>query len=144
MANNGKQGEALFQQRMSSLNYQVQDVSNDSSYWEKDIDFIITSPTSGLTKTFECKWDSRINRTGNLYLELFNINSKGGRGWWKFCKADYVAYGDALAQVFYIFPLAQLRERVEKIGPRLGRCGNDSEGFLVSLDEVKDLIGGLI
>lgn len=44
MANLGKQGEALFQERMSSLNYTITDVSNNPEYWSKDIDFIITSP----------------------------------------------------------------------------------------------------
>jgi hypothetical protein len=67
---------------MLGRNYEVVDVSNNPDYWYKDIDFILTSPTSGLTKTFEVKWDSRINRTGNLFLEISSINSKGGKGWW--------------------------------------------------------------
>lgn len=66
---------------MENRNYSVVDVSDNPDYWYKDIDFIITSPTSGETKTFEVKWDSRINRTGNLYIELTNIHSKGGKGW---------------------------------------------------------------
>lgn len=70
---------------MCALNYLVNDVSSNPSYWDKDIDFIITSPTTQLTKTFEVKWDSRINSTGNLYLELTNVHSKGGRGWFDFC-----------------------------------------------------------
>ena len=80
---------------MSSLNYSIEDVSGNPDYWHKDIDFIATSPKSGLTKTFEVKWDSRINNTGNLYLELTNVHSKGGRGWFNFCEADYLAYGDS-------------------------------------------------
>lgn len=66
---------------MENRNYNVVDVSDNPDYWYKDIDFIITSPTSGDTKTFEVKWDSRINRTGNLYIELSNIHSKEGKGW---------------------------------------------------------------
>jgi hypothetical protein len=61
---------------MLARNYTVEDVSNNENYWDKDIDFILTSPTTGLTKTFEVKWDTRINRTNNLYLELTNVNSK--------------------------------------------------------------------
>jgi hypothetical protein len=61
---------------MESRNYTVEDVSGNPEYWDKDIDFIITSSATGLTKTFEVKWDTRINRTNNLYLELTNINSK--------------------------------------------------------------------
>jgi hypothetical protein len=61
---------------MMDRGYTVEDVSSNSLYWEKDIDFLITSSTSGLTKSFEIKWDSRINKTKNLYLELSNIHSK--------------------------------------------------------------------
>lgn len=83
MASN--KGERLFSEIMQSRDYIVEDVSNNPSYWEKDIDFIVTSPRSGLTKSFEVKWDSCINATGNLYLELTNVHSKGGRGWYEFC-----------------------------------------------------------
>lgn len=136
---NGKQGEQLFCSLMQQLNYSVNDVSNNPSYWEKDIDFIITSPTTNLTKSFEVKWDSRINSTGNLYLELTNVHSKGGRGWFEFCQADYLAYGDACAQVFYVIPLADLKARVQKLAPREARCGQDSTGLLVALKDVIDL-----
>jgi hypothetical protein len=40
-----------------------------------DIDFQLTSPTTGAIKYFEVKWDSRIHTTGNLYLETENIFS---------------------------------------------------------------------
>lgn len=93
-------------------------MSGNSEYWHKDIDFIAFSPKTKASKSFEVKWDSRINSTGNLYLELTNVNSKEGRGWFEFCKADYLAYGDAQAEVFYIFPLDALKERVNKIKPR--------------------------
>lgn len=137
--NNGTQGELLFQQIMESRNYTVANVSNDERYWDKDIDFIVTSSASGLTKTFEVKWDSRINKTGNLYLEIANIHSKGGKGWFEFCQADYLAYGDASNGTFYIVSLLELRERVKKLQPRQINCGFDSVGLLVSLDDISDI-----
>lgn len=136
---NGKQGEQLFQQAMQNKGYVVEDVSNNPSYWNKDIDFIITSPTTGLTKTFEVKWDSKLNKTGNLYLELVNINSQNGDGWFEFCQADYVAYGDAITNTFYIIPLLELREKVKQLPKRIAQCGNDSIGQLVSLKQISDI-----
>lgn len=138
--NNGKQGEKLFNKIMTGRNYTVKDVSGDQEYWDKDIDFIVTSPTSGLTKTFEVKWDNKIHNTGNLYLELSNIHSKCGRGWFNFCQADYLAYGDAAANIFYIIPLLELKERVKMLPYRQASCGYDSVGQLVSLEDIKDLI----
>lgn len=44
--NNGKYGETLFAQMMADRGYKVEDVSGNPDYWYKDIDFIITSPTT--------------------------------------------------------------------------------------------------
>lgn len=138
--NSGKQGEALFQQIMENRNYTVEDVTDNPSYWRKDIDFIVTSPTTGLTKTFEVKWDTNINRTGNLFLELANSRAEEGYGWYEVCKADYLAYGDATTQTFYIIPLLELREKVKSLPQRIGQCGTESIGLLVSLKKISDII----
>ena len=137
--NNGKLGEQLFQQKMQNKGYTVEDVSNNPDYWYKDIDFIITSPTTGAVKSFEVKFDSRINKTGNLYLELVNIHSKDTKGWFDFCQADYLVYGDSLKQIFYVISLEELRERVKKLPKQIAQCGNDSIGQLVSLKSISDI-----
>ena len=136
---NGKQGERLFKQIMESRNYKVEDVTLNPDYWYKDIDFFVTS-TSGERKSFEVKFDGCINRTGNLYLELTNIHSKGGCGWFNFCEADYLAYGDAVNRIFYIIPLLELKKRAAQVPYREGRCGSESTGQLISLDEIRDII----
>ena len=138
--NNWKQGEQLFRQRMEQGGYIVQDVSGNSEYWDKDIDFVITSPTSGLTRTFEVKWDSCINRTGNLYLEYTSAHSKGGKGWFQFCQADYLVYGDAIAQVFYIIPFGELKQKVKSLPLRWAQCGQDSTGYLLALKDIQELV----
>ena len=138
--NNGKQGEALFAQIMEQKGYKVEDVSGNPDYWNLDIDFIITSPTTGAVKTFEVKWDSKIHKTGNLYLELSNVNSRDGLGWFRFCEADYIAYGDSVKRKFYIIPLLELHEIVKRVPTKYAQCGCDSIGLLVSLDSIKDII----
>lgn len=139
MSNNGKQGEQLFEQIMSCRNYKIENVSNNPDYWRQDIDFVITSLTTGAVKSFEIKWDSKIHKTDNLYLEIANKNSEGALGWYKFCKADYLAYGDAITGTFYIIPLDKLRERVEQLPKRVAYCGDDSAGYLVSLKDISDI-----
>ena len=136
----GRYGELVFMKALQARQYAVVDVSADSNYWHRDIDFIATSPTTGAVKSFEVKWDSRINRTGNLYLELTNIHSQGGQGWFKFCEADFLAYGDSRAECFYVIPLADLRERVKQIPCRIASCGTDSTGLLVAIKDIADLI----
>lgn len=139
MSNNGKEGEKRFKQIMQSRNYLVNDVAKNPAYYDKDIDFILTSPTTGLVKSFEVKWDSKIGKTGNLYLELTNTHSKGGKGWFRFCQADYIAYGDSRNNIFYIIPLLELKNRIDKIPKRMGYCKDDSSGYLVSLKDIEDI-----
>lgn len=137
----GRKGELLFAERMSANGYKVEDVSGNSDYWALDIDFLVTSPTSGLTKSMEVKYDTRINKTGNLFLEIASANSKQWNygGWFNHTKADYLVYGDAVTEVFYVIPLLELKERVKQLPQRQARCGTESIGLLVSLNDIKDI-----
>lgn len=136
----GRTGELLFAQLVKDK-YDVQDVSANPDYWPKDIDFILTSKRTGASRTVEVKYDTKIHNTGNLYLELTNINSKqwNGEGWWLHCEADYLAYGDAQSRIFYVVPLLELRKRVEELRPRVAHCGYESTGLLVSLNDIADI-----
>lgn len=136
----GRQGEQLFKQLMELQGYKVEDVTNNSSYWNKDIDFIVTSPYTNEVKTFEVKTDTRINETGNLYLELEAIHSKGGKGWFEFCQADYLAYGDANQNFFYVIPMAELRKAAAKLPYREAKCGQDSLGQLVAIKDILNIV----
>ena len=99
---------------MKNKGYAVEDVSTNPDYFDKDIDFFVTSPFTGATKSFEVKYDNRINATGNLFLEVTNIYSKQWNydGWFTHCDADFLAYGDAVARKFYIIPMDELKKRV--------------------------------
>lgn len=144
MANNGKIGERKFHQIMLDKGYQVQDVSKNPEYYYK-CDFIVTSPTTGITKTFEVKWDEQIWYYGNLFLEIWNDKSQMNQlGWYEYCTADYVAYGDAKNDRIYIIDMQRLKQRVEVLVKRKRECKNkygevESIGLVVSLDDVKDI-----
>lgn len=141
MSNNGKLGERLFSQLMQSKGYSVVDVSGNAEYFPRDIDFIITNPTTGATRTFEVKWCEKISSTGNMFLEISNPRSKqwNGDGWWKHCQADFLVYGDAVKRKFYIVPLLELRERVDTMHLPT-RCTKDlSVGMILPLAAIKDL-----
>lgn len=129
---------------MESRGYDVKDVSANPDYWYKDIDFIITSPASGITKTFEVKWDARINSTGNLYLERTSTFTKEegikGLGWFEWCEADFLVYGDAVSQQFYVIPMKELRKAADELPYRSASCGLDSTGQLVALKDIEDIV----
>lgn len=127
---------------MRSRSYAVEDVTQDPQYFYRDIDFIVSDPFLGIPVNVEVKWDYKINKTNNLYLETYNRNSKEVKckGWWKFCQADLLAYGDAVSGKFYIIDFKKLKERVAELKPQSRRCGDESEGLIVSLDSIRDLV----
>lgn len=138
----GKKGERIFKERMQFNGYEVEDLRNDPEFWMIDCDFKVKSPYTGAVKYFEVKWDSLIHTTGNLYLELENIHSKqwNREGWWLHCEADYLAYGDAQINKFFVIPMKELRARVEELPTKIAHCGQESTGLLISINDIKDII----
>jgi hypothetical protein len=58
MANNiGNLGEQVFSHKMREVGYTVKNVSGDPVFWDLDIDFLITNPSTGATRSFEVKFD---------------------------------------------------------------------------------------
>jgi hypothetical protein len=39
------------------MGYKVENLSDDPNFYDKDIDFMLTSPTTGNVRSFEVKWD---------------------------------------------------------------------------------------
>lgn len=121
--------------------YEVKDVSGDSDYWGKDIDLIATNTSTNITTTIEVKWDNRISATGNMFIELENPRSKGGNGWFNFCEADLLAYGDSVNRIFYFIRVADLRQFIKehKLDLDCRTTGDGSYGYLLPLAIVEHL-----
>ena len=130
---NSKQGEQIFKSLMEQRGHIVEDLTAEKPYQIQDIDFRITSP-SGITKFFEVKYDSKINSTGNLFVEFFNAHNYAGLGWYEFCNADFIAYGDAHTNTFYCFLLEDLRQLISVHKFNVATADNESiAGYLVPL-----------
>lgn len=44
-----------------------------------------------------------MNTTHNIFIETCSNIDSNKEGWYLFCKANYLYYGDAYNKVFYIF-----------------------------------------
>ena len=137
----GELGEKNCIQLLTSWGYEVENVSKNPEYYYKG-DLIATSPTTGNKRMVEVKWCYNINRTNNLYLEVWSAGSKkkNCEGWFKWCEADYLAYGDAHTGQFYLFDMNALHKRAAEVPYKERSCGYESRGQIVSLDQVRDLI----
>ena len=137
-----KPGEYDLMWSLREHGYTVKDVSNNPEYWGKDIDLIATNIFTEVTTTLEVKWDKRIAATGNLFIELENPRSKCGNGWYKFCEADLLAYGDAINRIFYFIRMSKLREYINehKLDMKYSTTADGSYGYLLPLFHVEHLI----
>ena len=84
----GRRGELMVEKALAARLYWVEDKTNDTEYRSRDIDFIVDGTT------IEVKNDLKSNYTKNIFVELENSNNikRGGRGWYWYCEADYMAF----------------------------------------------------
>ena len=137
-----KPGEWELKTTLRRNNYKVRDVSNDSYYWNKDIDLIATNNITNNVSTIEVKWDRRIAETGNFYIEFYNPRSRNSKGWFCFCEADLLAYGDANKKVFYMIRVPELKKYIEENESQLEVKGtwDGSKGYILPMAAATPLI----
>ena len=135
-------GELRAYNYLQASGWSVEDVTASPEYWSKDIDFVVSSDSESFT--VEVKWDSRISTTGNMFIETVTDLDKCKEGWFSFCQADYIYYGDSRNQLFYVFKTDDLRQFVsshimeERKAPDYNYRGvlkKVSQGMLVPIKE---------
>lgn len=102
-------GEYEVKKYLRGRGFKVEDVSDNPVYWAKDIDLIATNPSTGRSAAIEVKIDSRIDDTGNFFIEFENPRSKNSKGWLNFCEADFLYYIDSNSLSTYIIKFDELR-----------------------------------
>lgn len=68
--------------------------------------------SDGEEHRIEVKYDSLINRTGNLFIEFISNVIHPKAGWFSTTKADIIFYGDSVTNDFYAFHMDRLREYI--------------------------------
>lgn len=86
----------------------MEDTTLNPDFWSKDIDFIARKGNEEIT--VEVKWDSLISSSGNMFIETITDIDKGKKGWFEFCQAEYLYYGDSNNELFYVFKMDDLRQ----------------------------------
>ena len=107
--NKGHEAEALFKQFFEQKGYPVEDVSGDTEYQQKDIDFIVTDD-KGVSATFEVKGDIRAKKTGNIFLELGKYRKTGYyESWFYKSEMQYLAIVDTETKIIEIYDFQKLK-----------------------------------
>lgn len=104
-------GEVKAYEYLIRNGYSVQDTTENELYYSKDIDLIAIKDNKSIS--IEVKWDSRIHQTGNMFIETSSNVEQKKMGWYLFCQADYLFYGDSVNEIFYILKMDDLRDYLE-------------------------------
>ena len=133
----GKHGEHIVAAALTARGHKVIDKSDDWEYRRKDIDFIITNSAAQET-TLEIKTDAASERTGNLYIEYYNVNNKSHsyNGWLFYCGAEYIGFLQEGKGLLHICSLLDLRENIEKNNYRSASSA-DSRGYLLPIGDIQ-------
>lgn len=131
-------GEYELKNALRESGYKVKDVSMDPYYWHEDVDLIATNLSTNNVTKIEVKWDKRLADTGNFFIEINNPKGEYGKGWFKICKADILAYGDAVNKMFYLIKFPQLKKYIEEHEQELQmrRTWDGSEGYILPIGAV--------
>lgn len=108
----GKVGERHAIQFFQRIGWVVEDLSEDILYQKQDTDIRVCSP-NGRAYTIEVKNDGKIEKTGNVLVELW-MNRKTGDcpGWYYTCKADYLCYINSVTGAAYFLDWPAVKELV--------------------------------
>ncbi|NMA74530.1 MAG: hypothetical protein GX963_10305 [Bacteroidales bacterium] len=111
----GDKGEALMKEWLEKreLTERIEDVSDDPYYQKKDIDFLVYQKT-GKTMKVDVKYDTLIDKTGNVFIELISNDKKKTPGNFIYSKADLFLYVFAKSKRVLIIPLKEAREYIYK------------------------------
>lgn len=106
--NRGKRGEEIILDILNSKNYiqNITDVSNDSSYFEKDIDFIVEF-TNGNVQTVEIKTD--FTKYPNFFYEEISALETNSIGCFEKTEAEILIYYFIELNLIYIFNMPKFR-----------------------------------
>lgn len=113
---------------------QVIDVRKDKGYQEKDIDFLVED-TSRQIHPIEVKTDMKAHETGNIVYEL---STSGHIGCFEKTQAKYIMYYVPGNQELHRINVVAFRTYLQKIHPEPIKMGDNAEGFLLSIKELKD------
>jgi len=103
----GDSGEAAVQDLLNKKCYYLADVTDQSDFWEPDIDYICIDEDLN-SEFIELKTDTYTAKNGNIFIETVSNDSTDKKGWYYECDADYLWYF-AVPEAVYIFDLEELR-----------------------------------
>ena len=127
----GDIGEVLFKQVFEARGHKVIDKSKDLDWQLQDVDFEVTTK-SGHTCTVEVKWDDRMAKTNNMFVEI------GNNGWLNSTKAQFICYGDARNEIFYLFRTNKLKLYIKENMCSLRTITYPTKGKLVNINDFMD------
>jgi len=135
----GKKGEQYLTNQLSSIGYQVHDVTQERQYQAQDIDLIAIK--DNVNATIEVKNDRGIFNYGNVFLELISNLEYGTAGWFTYCRADYLVFYEEQRGIAHLVKRAELVDTYNrnKNSIKVRQCGTETKGACMPLAMLRAL-----
>lgn len=144
----GQKGEAMASSFLTSIGYQVENVSQDPNFQKVDID-LIAGKEVGERMTIEIKADSMVSRTGNICIETITNVAKGKKGWLYYCKASHIFFVDVVNRIIHCVRFNEFYDMYQQNKDRYrhfirqqfenGVYYKEAELALIPLEDIKKL-----
>ena len=111
----GEKTQEVIKQHLAARGHEIEDVSLNTEYQKKDIDFIVRKGNKFCT--LEVKSDTKMHQTGNFFFELSFERKTGERpGWFQYCEAQFVCFYDGIAGRGYILDFNKTKKYLDNHG----------------------------
>lgn len=109
----GKRGEKIVAAALAARGHKITDLSDDLAARAKDIDLLLDNGKQ--QTTLEIKNDVASERTGNLFIETYNIHNQSHsyKGWFFYCQATYICFLQEQSKAAHIVSFDDVRQAIE-------------------------------
>lgn len=109
----GKRGEKIVAAALAARGHKITDLSNDLAARAKDIDLLLDNGKQ--QTTLEIKNDVASERTGNLFIETYNIHnqSHSNKGWFFYSEAAFLCFLQEQSKAAHIVSFDDVRQAIE-------------------------------
>lgn len=138
----GKAGERIFKEYLDKHNIEYRDVSEDTEYQKRDVDFVVKGKRGDVL--VEVKNDTKIAYTGNIFYECISNVDYNTVGCFEKTEAEWIVICSEADSSFYIVNTSLLREYVngnrEKLRYISRVSGSNSAGYLIPKASIPKLL----
>lgn len=138
--------EQVYQEHITFIGYEIRDLSDIPFYRKQGVDYELTHKYEAERLYIEVKHQKAIHSKGCLFFETGCVfrGSQWQNGWFNTSQADCIAFLESEADggiykpiAFHYINMKMFKRKLEMTGIKPVWLNNDSQGYELTLDQVR-------